>query len=714
MHESDQQYSADALSHELSRKDPRIHGFCEEYPPRRHNYKNKADEGCLNLRADWEKYIGPIERWGSCNPFEGNFSYVVLPLCLPERLSLLSYIFEYAFLYDNVLESVSKSLLDAGTDGLVLSETDYRTVRSSTGTKQIQSKMLLELLSIDKPCAEVVIDSWKEMVATTAARDKSCIFNGLEDYVEYRIIDTGAPFVDTVMRFGMGILLTKEEEELLAPIARPCFAALGLANDYFSFDIEWQEYQESQDTGKSSTMTNLVWLYTQWEDLSLSQAKEKTMQTVRNFETEYYHAMNLFMSNDKCSANCANYLKSLAYQMPGNVVWSLRCPRYHPELSPEEETLLHFAIKTEEHESTNKSHFIHSDNRTAIHSMPPKKRQNSDSSDAWSSTEESTKSRSSSRTSLDSDRGHENPGKIADRVELDDKKLIAPYEYISSLPSKGIREAFIDALNVWLMLSDSTVQTIKSIAKKLHSSSLMLDDIEDHSDLRRGNPATHTIFGPSSTINSANYLLIDVMNDVHQLDNSRCMTVIIEELTNLFIGQSFDLHWTRQGECPTEEEYLEMVNQKTGGLFRLLARLMNECAQSLQKKYVSYYNLLGKYFQVRDDYKNLIDDVYTNEKGFAEDLDEGKFSFPVVADMNAKDPDLVLQGILRESRTSHSLSVPQKKIALDLLNKEGSMEHTLQTLKKLEVDIRKELDHVEKVSGCENWVMKLLVEKLIV
>jgi hypothetical protein len=83
--------------------------------------------------------------------------------------------------------------LDEGTDNIVLNKTEYRTVRSTTGTKQIQSKMLLELLATDKPCAEVVITAWKEMVATTASRDKSCIFDSIEEYVDYRIIDTGAP-----------------------------------------------------------------------------------------------------------------------------------------------------------------------------------------------------------------------------------------------------------------------------------------------------------------------------------------------------------------------------------------------------------------------------------------------------------------------------------------------------------------------------------------
>ena len=40
----------------------------------------------------------------------------------------------------------------------------------------------------------------------------------------------------------------------------------------------------------------------------------------------------------------------------------------------------------------------------------------------------------------------------------------------------------------------------------------------------------------------------------------------MEEMRNLFIGQSFDLYWTRFGECPSQEEYLEMVNQSMSTL----------------------------------------------------------------------------------------------------------------------------------------------------
>lgn len=53
--------------------------------------------------------------------------------------------------------------------------------------------MISELLSIDRPCAEEVIDSWKTMIATTPKKDKTRSLGSIEEYVDYRIVNTGAP-----------------------------------------------------------------------------------------------------------------------------------------------------------------------------------------------------------------------------------------------------------------------------------------------------------------------------------------------------------------------------------------------------------------------------------------------------------------------------------------------------------------------------------------
>jgi geranylgeranyl pyrophosphate synthase len=67
------------------------------------------------------------------------------------------------------------------------------------------------------------------------------------------------------------------------------------------------------------------------------------------------------------------------------------------------------------------------------------------------------------------------------------------------------------------------------------------------------------VFGVGQTINSANFLLFQAADQVRQLGDSRCIDIFMEKMRLLFQGHSYDLYWTRQGECPSEEEYLAMI-----------------------------------------------------------------------------------------------------------------------------------------------------------
>jgi hypothetical protein len=211
---------------DLSSYDTR--GLCENFVLRRNIHETEANIGSQEARTDWIDYIGPIEEFGGCNPFDGNFTSLVLPLCKPDRIKLAAYIHECefwwmmkrpsadivvdAFLYDNVLESAAKSTvsmdqnlrmavtdvtkLSKNSDELLVEETKSKSVQSIMGTKQMQAKMILNLLEIDEECAQRVLKTWKTMVSTTAKRDKTKSFQSLEEYIRYRIIDTGAPYVN--------------------------------------------------------------------------------------------------------------------------------------------------------------------------------------------------------------------------------------------------------------------------------------------------------------------------------------------------------------------------------------------------------------------------------------------------------------------------------------------------------------------------------------
>jgi geranylgeranyl pyrophosphate synthase len=70
------------------------------------------------------------------------------------------------------------------------------------------------------------------------------------------------------------------------------------------------------------------------------------------------------------------------------------------------------------------------------------------------------------------------------------------------------------------------------------------------------------------------------------MHNPKLIEIFTEELLNLHRGQGMDLYWRDSLTCPSEADYLEMVGNKTGGLFRLAIKLMQ--AESAVDVYVLY------------------------------------------------------------------------------------------------------------------------------
>ena len=135
-----------------------------------------------------------------------------------------------------------------------------------------------------------------------------------------------------------------------------------------------------------------------------------------------------------------------------------------------------------------------------------------------------------------------------------------------------------------------------------------IDDIQDASDLRRGSPAAHRVFGDARTINSANYAYFLAQKELLQLRNPwEAFQIFNDELLNLHRGQGMELFWRDTLTVPTVEQYLQMISNKTGGLFRLAVRLMQSVNPS-DHDILPLTELLGLIFQIRDDYRNLCSD----------------------------------------------------------------------------------------------------------
>lgn len=287
--------------------------------------------------------------------------------------------------------------------------------------------------------------------------------------------------------------------------------------------------------------------------------------------------------------------------------------------------------------------------------------------------------------------------------EEQDEILLQPFTYIQQIPGKQFRSELALAFNHWLLIPAEKLAQIGDIVQMLHNSSLLIDDIEDNSILRRGVPVAHSIYGVASTINAANYALFLALEKVQQLGHPEATKVYTEQLLELHRGQGMEIYWRDSFTCPSESDYKLMTVRKTGGLFMLAIRLM-QLFSSNKEDYSKLTAILGLYFQIRDDYCNLSLKEYTENKSFAEDLTEGKFGFPVIHAVRTQKQDKQVLHILRQR--THDIEV--KKYCISLLEKLGSFQYTRKVLETLDAEARAEVARLGSNPYMDRLLNKLL------
>ncbi|KAI6249691.1 Geranylgeranyl pyrophosphate synthase [Erysiphe necator] len=289
-----------------------------------------------------------------------------------------------------------------------------------------------------------------------------------------------------------------------------------------------------------------------------------------------------------------------------------------------------------------------------------------------------------------------------------DKILLGPYEYLDAQPGKDVRSQLIAAFNQWLEVPSESLEIITKVIGMLHTSSLLVDDVQDSSLLRRGLPVAHNIFGTAQTINSANYVYFLALQELQKLRSPKTITIYTEELLNLHRGQGMDLFWRDTLTCPSEDDYLEMVGNKTGGLFRLAVKLMQAESKNL-KDCIPLVNLIGVIFQIRDDYQNLSSQDYSDNKGLCEDLTEGKFSFPIIHSIRARPDNMQLLNILKQKTNNEQV----KRYAVSYMEETKSFEYCRKVLMTLIEKAKKMIAELDDGSNQGQGILKIL-EKLAV
>ncbi|KAF1957775.1 geranylgeranyl pyrophosphate synthetase [Byssothecium circinans] len=295
--------------------------------------------------------------------------------------------------------------------------------------------------------------------------------------------------------------------------------------------------------------------------------------------------------------------------------------------------------------------------------------------------------------------------------------LMGPYEYLEGHPGKDIRSQCIAAFNLWLQVPPERLKVITRVVGMLHTASLLVDDVEDSSVLRRGIPVANSIYGVAQTINTANYVYFRALQELMLMGNPKLVEIYSDELLNLHRGQGMELHWRDSLTCPSEADYLEMVDNKTGGLFRLAIKLM-QAESTVNIDCAPIVSTIGLLFQILDDHLNLSPTSgYSDLKGLCEDLTEGKFSFPVIHAIRADPANRILYNILKQKTTDEEV----KRYAVRYMEQKGSFEYSKTVIDQLREKAVRLINEVEgslNADGLERGkegaaALRTLLERLV-
>lgn len=511
-----------------------------------------------------------------------------------------------------------------------------------------------------------------------------------------------------MLQFSLGIALTDAEHELVQPIIDAATEGLLLANDYFSWEREYRELQ----SGHSQRIVSAVELFMRTKQLSIEAAKNEVKQRIIESERQFCQRRDtLFKNQPDISLKLKRWIDCAGLAVSGNHYWCSACPRQNSwKNEPVVQHGLHTPKSNSPPATTNGNKRERSESDDTQNHAPAKK------------VKEAAVNGAAVTCSGVSSYPLYKPPSFA---------MAAPVDYISGMPSKGVRSALIEALNCWMHVPDKAIQAITAVVGKLHNASLILDDLEDNSPLRRGFPSAHTIFGQGQSINSANFMFVRAVQQVSEELNQQALTVMLEELEGLYLGQSWDLYWKYNLVCPTEVEYINMIDHKTGGMFRMLLRMMQAerdgsdsdsgSTGSVSRPALDFERLtllFGRFFQIRDDYMNFGD--YASQKGLCEDLDEGKFSFPIVYCLTHH-PEYRghILGVFRQrptvaTMTASPLPKECKVHLMACLQKSGAFDKTLECLREVECELEAEIGRLEQVTGEANPMLRLCLAKLSV
>jgi geranylgeranyl pyrophosphate synthase len=159
----------------------------------------------------------------------------------------------------------------------------------------------------------------------------------------------------------------------------------------------------------------------------------------------------------------------------------------------------------------------------------------------------------------------------------------------------------------------------------VHSATLVHDDINDHSLLRRGRPAVHARWGRTFALLTGDYLFTKVYELMAPYGPTYNI-IMADACSKLVEGETLQAATAKAGSID-RETYKRIVALKTASLFESAARMGALLGGGTDDEVAAlgeYAYNLGVAFQIIDDVLDVIGDPETLGKPVATDLTQGR------------------------------------------------------------------------------------------
>ncbi|NET00894.1 MAG: solanesyl diphosphate synthase [Sphaerospermopsis sp. SIO1G2] len=213
--------------------------------------------------------------------------------------------------------------------------------------------------------------------------------------------------------------------------------------------------------------------------------------------------------------------------------------------------------------------------------------------------------------------------------------LYAAAEHLFGAGGKRIRPAIVLLISRATMLEEDITprhRRLAEITEMIHTASLVHDDVVDESNVRRGVPTVHSLFGNRIAVLAGDFLFAQSSWYLANLDNLEVVKLLSEVIMDLAAGE-IQQGLNRFDTNLSTETYLKKSYYKTASLIANSAKaagILSDASPEIAENMYKYGKHLGLAFQIVDDILDFTGSTDTLGKPAVSDLKSGNLTAPVL------------------------------------------------------------------------------------